>query len=154
MIRFMKQIEISHELRKLGIKNTKNKSAILRALKEVGRPISANGLHHRCTETTPMNLATVYRTLQQFEKGGLLRALPGGEGTLLYEYSGAEALEHPHFRCERCNELFCLDPLDFDDALFFSALAGKHEVRQVRLLLSGLCARCRAELDAAQGSVA
>lgn len=139
----MTQTENSRELKQIGIKNTKNKTTILRILKEEGRPIGANELHQRCAEAIPMNLATVYRTLQQFEKGGLLRALPGKEGAL-YEYSGAARAEHPHFRCERCDELFCLDPLDFDAALYFSVLAKRHRVRKVGLLLTGLCERCSA----------
>lgn len=138
----MIHVEESRELKQTGIKNTKNKVAILRMLKEIKRPVGANELHYACSQTTPMNLATVYRTLQQFEKGGLLRALPGKEG-VLYEYSGAERAEHPHFRCERCGELFCLEPLGFDAALFFSALAKHHRVDKVGLLLSGLCERCR-----------
>jgi Fur family ferric uptake transcriptional regulator len=148
----MEKPDEAAELKQAGIKNTKNKALILRALKSTRHPVSANELHRLCTDTDPVNVATVYRTLQQFGACGIARELPGKDSTLLYEYSGAGSGEHPHFRCERCDTLFCLEGFGTDAARLFAAMARPHRVKQASLTLTGLCERClRAESQPKKG---
>jgi Fur family transcriptional regulator, ferric uptake regulator len=132
----------TNELKLIGLKNTKNKATILQMLKSLQRPISAVKLHLYCTNETVMNITTVYRTLEQFKNGGLVRELSGQGGELLYEYSGTDALAHPHFRCDRCKNIICLDPLKYEATLLISAMARKHKVERIELTLSGLCEAC------------
>lgn len=90
-----------------------------------------------------MDIATVYRTLQQFKQKGVVREFLGNDGTVNYEYVVANVPAHPHFQCEKCQGLICLDALGFDDALYFSNMAGRHQIHSISITLSGVCEECQ-----------
>ncbi len=138
----MKNETIKEELKEKGIKNTKAKSVLLSILKSNERPMDVNSLHKESQKLTPINLVTVYRTLEQFHEKGLVQEFLGKESTKQYEYIEQNAQAHPHFSCEKCGELFCLKPLGFDDALYYSNMAERHKVHSINITLSGVCEKC------------
>ena len=128
-MRSMNNDTIKEELRKNGIKNTRAKSALLHILQKNQKPMDVNTLHQECEKITPVNLVTVYRTLQQFHEKKLVQEFVGKDNTSQYEYINQNTKAHPHFQCEKCNTVFCLGELDFDDALYFSNMADQRVYR-------------------------
>ena len=58
---------------------------------------------------------TIYRTLKTFEQKGIVHSINNGTGEVKYalcdEYCTAVAHtdQHPHFQCERCEKITCID---------------------------------------------
>lgn len=133
------------ELHFFGIKNTKNKAILLEFLKNSTMPLTASELHLKCSQESKMDVATVYRTLQQFKEKSILKEILGGDSVVRYEYVGQDSKPHPHFQCEQCRELICLDALGFEDALYFSNMAKQHKIHSINITLSGICEGCQSQ---------
>ena len=138
----MNSDEIKEELREKGIKNTRAKSVLLHILKNAEAPMDVNSLYRECQKETSVNLVTVYRTLQQFHEKELVEEFVGKDGVSQYEYLQKGSIAHPHFQCEKCNRIICLEELGFDDALYFSNMAKQHRVNSINITLNGVCEDC------------
>jgi len=138
----MNSDEIKEELREKGIKNTRAKGLLLHILKNAEAPMDVNSLHRACQKETSVNLVTVYRTLQQFHEKMLIYEFPGKDGASQYEYIPKGSIAHPHFQCEKCNRVICMEELGFDDALYFSNMAKQHKVNSINITLNGVCEHC------------
>jgi len=138
----MNSDEIKEELREKGIKNTRAKGLLLHILKNADAPMDVNSLHAESQKETSVNLVTVYRTLQQFHEKALVQEFIGKDGASQYEYIPKGSIAHPHFQCETCNRVICLDELGFDDALYFSTMAKQHRVNSINITLNGVCEAC------------
>jgi len=138
----MNSDEIKKELREKGIKNTRAKSVLLHILKNAEAPMDVNSLYRECQKETSVNLVTVYRTLQQFHEKELVEEFVGKDGVSQYEYLQKGSIAHPHFQCEKCNRIICLEELGFDDALYFSNMAKQHRVNSINITLNGVCEDC------------
>ena len=139
----MNSNEIKEELNQKGIKNTKAKSILLHILKNSHAPKDVSTLHEACSQTTSVNLATVYRSLRQFNEKNIVQEFLGSDGVAQYEYIHQGAKSHPHFECESCRQVFCLGELQFDDAIYFSNMAKKHKINAINLTLTGVCEHCQ-----------
>lgn len=85
---------------------------------------------------------TVYRTLSEMVDAGLLRKMVLG-GRAVYEHDYGYP-QHDHLHCQDCNKLieFSSDEL----VKLREAVAREHNFRVTghRLIISGICAQCRA----------
>ena len=96
-------------LRKVGLKSTLTRIAVLQQLWIEGRPVSHSELVQSLTGVGDQ--ATIYRNLVSFVEKGLARIASTAFGTVRYEpiYEGEEAHEvHPHFVCQDCGVVKCL----------------------------------------------
>lgn len=134
---------IKNELRSSGIKNTRAKSILLHILKNSNAPIDVSTLHMQCKQDTPVNLVTIYRSLQQFHDKDLVQEFHGQNGVVQYEYIHKGAKAHPHFQCEQCKKVICLGELSFNDALYFSNMAKQHTINSINITLNGTCKACQ-----------
>lgn len=134
--------KIKEELKEKGIKNTRAKSTLLQILKQNQKPLDVNTLHQECEKETSVNLVTVYRSLQQFHEKGLVQEFLSKDGVTQYEYINHNTKAHPHFQCEKCDTVFCLGELNFDDALYFSNMAKQHKINSINITLNGVCKNC------------
>ena len=134
---------IKEELNQKGIKNTKAKSILLHILKNSHAPKDVSTLYEACSQTTSVNLATVYRSLRQFNEKNIVQEFLGSDGVAQYEYIHQGAKSHPHFECEVCHQVSCLGELKFDDALYFSNMAKQHKVTSINMTLRGVCVQCQ-----------
>ena len=139
----MNSDEIKNELKQKGIKNTRAKSTLLDILKNNKAPMDVNTLHKECQKITSVNLVTVYRTLQQFHEKQLVQEFLDKDSVTQYEYINQNSRAHPHFQCEKCNTVFCLGELSFDNALYFANMANKHKVHTINITLNGICENCQ-----------
>ena len=71
-------------------------------------PIDAIKLHKRLKKSK-VNLVTIYRTLESFEKAGLLRPIDLRESSIYYELANHH---HHHIICRSCGEIERLNHCD------------------------------------------
>ena len=91
-------------------RQTRQKAAIEAALSEGGRPLSpAEILKAARVEVPSLNLATVYRTLRRLDESGEITAIEMPGESPRYRLSQAERHHHHHFRCNKCDGVFCLE---------------------------------------------
>ena len=104
----MMQTSTVEQLRDAGLKPTRQRVAIADILfKDGHKHISAEDLYSEIERSDmPVSLATVYNTLHQFTKAGLLREVSvDGAKT----YFDTNTHEHQHFFVEDTNEVFDVD---------------------------------------------
>lgn len=137
----MENNHIKKLLKEHAISITKNKVMILEHLLEQKHPICANELHKLLQKKCSVNLATIYRTLAGFKEKGLAKELQLDNNQSFFELNISKEL-HPHFKCEACCRIFCLDKLEFDDTIVLSNLAKNKVIKNIELTYSGICENC------------
>lgn len=104
----MAQITMKNRVRRLlkeaGLRPTRQRTALGRLLFGAGhRHVTAEMLHEEALEhSIPVSLATVYNTLHQFTKAGLLHELPVNGSKTFFD---TNMRHHHHFYCERDGKL-------------------------------------------------
>lgn len=93
-------------LRELRHRITEPRKAMLRILADYPRPISVEDLH-RAIGAGVADLVTVYRSIEAFEKAGIVRRHPLESGKNLYELAMQEH-HHHHVICRRCGHIDAL----------------------------------------------
>jgi Fur family transcriptional regulator, ferric uptake regulator len=143
-------------LRTKGLRYTRQRAAILKAIYGTHRHVSADQLYallHKGGQAAELDIsrATVYRTLALLAEGGFVQALDLGRDTgALYEHTlGHE--HHDHMICLECGRI-----IEFSDARLEQIQAeavARHGFRAQshRLNVFGSCDRC-ARKDAAAPS--
>ena len=121
------------------IRKTKHFQRILAEFSKSNTAISANSLVSLFAKT--MNKSTIYRILNKLEDDSILHSFVGLHGLKWYaKCSGCKGEEHydnhPHFQCEECNEVKCIE-----NAKNQSEFIGS-EFQVKNVLLTGLCNRC------------
>lgn len=141
----MESVDNRELLRSRSIRATRKKLAILGEIKESSRPLSASELYGRIAARVPLDLATIYRTLNLLRERSLVREITDATGTQYYEIAGIHNPAHPHFKCVCCSLISCLPSLQGGDAMFMSRFAGDCEIHDISITLTGICGNCRTE---------
>ena len=117
-------------------RDTTQRRAILHALGESGRPLSAREILEGSRRRAPnIGIATVYRTLRDLGVEVAKVELPGKAPR--YEMAGKA--HHHHFLCERCGKVYELDGcLDGIKGL----LPRGFRMRSHEVILHGRCSGC------------
>ena len=96
-------MDIAQILRSQGFKVTPQRIAIYDALRGHHDHPTAEMLYHTLRPEHPsMSLATVYKTMEIFEKIGLVKILEVGDERAHYDW---DTQAHSHIRCIRCNKV-------------------------------------------------
>ncbi len=134
-------VEEERILESAGVRVTANRLLVLRALLNAPAPVSLIELE---TELETLERSSISRTLTLFADHDLVHLLEDGRGITKYELChshdhSAQNDEHPHFYCEKCRRVFCLD----SEVIPPVAVPDGFEVRSVNYMLKGLCRDCR-----------
>jgi Fur family ferric uptake transcriptional regulator len=132
-------------LRSAGVRVTPQRRVILEAIVEhPGVHPSAEEILRESRRRLPeLSRGTVYNTLNELVRIGLLQTVPGA-GPLRYD-SNLER-EHQHFRCRGCGRLFDVRIAGQDELR--PELDDEFRVERTRIVLEGICPDCyRAEHD-------
>ncbi|WP_202872950.1 Fur family transcriptional regulator [Kribbella capetownensis] len=132
---------------RIGLRRTRQRSAVLAALQSCGDFVSAQDLHRVISEgDTTVGLTTVYRTLRDLENSGRIDMIREQDGSRLFRHR--RAVGHSHYLVCRC----CLRswPVDSDIVEVWADAAAEaagftsveHTVE-----LTGVCARCAAAVS-------
>jgi Fur family ferric uptake transcriptional regulator len=94
-----------------------------------------------------VDTVTVYRTLNTFVRKKVVHRVRGEDRSWLYALSTAgqkPAHQHPHFVCDDCGKVECLEqarvPSDFVRSLH---VGGGYSVVWPEVVLHGICPKCR-----------
>lgn len=131
-------------LKKHGLKNTRQRSAILEILGERQTPIAADELYLELQKLdVSVNLSTVYRTLDAMcEKGLVRQASVSADNRAVYELNRAE---HRHYLiCVSCNKIVPLATCPLKEYEIAIARETNYEITGHRLDIYGHCPACQA----------
>ncbi|HON72931.1 MAG TPA: Fur family transcriptional regulator [bacterium] len=132
-------------LRKIGEKITEQREAILQAIIDLARPVSADELYEYLLTTNKVGRTTIYRTLELFEKKNLVRKVLFKDGIIRYESNLLK--HHHHLVCLSCGKILPLDGC-FVAPVEGAILKGSDFlVTDHYLELYGYCAKCRRERE-------
>ena len=130
-------------LRKHALRDTQPRRLVLQALIDRQKPASHKEIYEWIQQqNAAINLVTVYRTLETFEKSGILHRHPSSGGMMLCSI-GEHKGHHGFLSCEKCGsvEEFCDETLQSQES-HIAANAGfmpKHSISET----VGVCAGCQ-----------
>lgn len=98
---------------------------------EIGVALSRNGIKH--------DRVTLYRTLDWLVGAGVAHRMIGNDRARRFGVAVSGPHEHPHFHCDRCGKVVCLEGAQPAVAV---SLPGGYRLDRTELLLHGVCASC------------
>lgn len=121
-------------------RNTPTQQAILDLFKECNRALSSEMIEDQLVGQ--MDRATIYRILNRFHQDGLLHRLAADDGKYYFALCNScqeksHHHNHFHFRCEKCEQLICLDQQ------VQPILPKGYEMTATNCIIIGLCASCK-----------
>jgi Fur family transcriptional regulator, stress-responsive regulator len=125
-------------LRELGLRVTPQRRVILSSFAEgANEHLTAEEVFDRAREHLPeVARATVYNTLSELTRMGLLRTLEG-RGAVRYELDVRD--EHHHFRCLACGRVYDVQLIGADDLM---PREPGFAVDRAQIVLEGTCVSC------------
>lgn len=130
------------KLRKVALKATPTRVAILRLLEESNKPIDVAMIHsHLEKSDIETNPATVFRIMNSFTQKGLTRQVHFNEGKARYELASSD--DHHHLICQKCGKIEDVSDCNID--MLEKEIAKKKQflVQNHALEYFGLCKRCQ-----------
>lgn len=87
--------------------------------------------------------STIFRTLQLFEKKGVLHEIISSDGIKSYALcAGCENEthndQHAHLKCKKCESVFCI-PLDVHTLV---ATTPDYQIDDIQVFVNGICKAC------------
>ena len=127
-------------LHKRGQRVTPQRLVINRALRELGRHVTAEEVLEAVEDRLPnVSPPTVCAALELFEDLGLVHRIGVRQGAVLYD---PRPDPHDHMVCDRCGRVDDLDAgVELDGALF-RAKRGGFTPKRAEVRVNGLCADC------------
>lgn len=130
---------LEQHFHKAGLRVTPQRYDVLEYL--VRRPIhaTADEIFDALNRRDPrVSRATVYNSLRELARTGLVREVPGEGKAARYD---ANLCPHHHFVCDRCGNVEDIDWFEIPPAARKSAL-GQRSVRDYEVVFHGICTGC------------
>jgi Fur family ferric uptake transcriptional regulator len=124
-------------LRERGLRLSTSRRLVLTALFDATAPVTAE----RLSSEVALDLASVYRNLETFERHGLVRHVHFGHGPGLYMLSGQDDREY--LFCERCGAVRALEPAQLEPVREKIRELSGYEARFAHFAIVGRCPDCR-----------
>ena len=129
------------QLENAGLRPTRQRLAVLKAVAKQRRPVTAQELHARMRGRGGPGLATVYRTLGRLAEAGILRRFPLAEGEIAYRL--CEPGHHHHLICERCGNVTEIVSCEVEDWAADVARGRGFSPTSHQAEIFGVCERCQ-----------
>jgi Fur family ferric uptake transcriptional regulator len=120
-------------------RSTRQRTAVLAALRRVPGPLSAQDLHARLDRT--VGLATVYRALQDLVDAGQVDVFRRENGEALFRL--CNPVHHHHLVCQRCGRVEEIDACEVEPWASRVAERRGFTVSGHQADVYGLCPRCQ-----------
>lgn len=134
---------IDARLRSNGLRRTPVRVEVLDLLISAGRPLSVPQM---LAKLKGVDTVTVYRTLNTFVRKKLVHRIRGEDRTWLYaagDTHDTPTHTHPHFVCDECGKVECLDDADIPGTFIDSLNVQRgYKVAYPEVVLHGLCPKC------------
>ena len=137
-------MEARYQLEKKGIKVTKQREAILSVLLDAITPLTITQIQEQVV--IPMDLSTLYRTLDTFyEKALIIKTVPLEPSQTVYEFN--RLVHRHHLICTNCGKILVIQgcPIhEYEEEVEKSTgfIIDRHQLE-----LYGLCESCQKELN-------
>ena len=88
---------------------------------------------------------TMYRTLKTFEERGIIHGINNGTGEVKYALCDEHCTtihhidQHPHFQCEQCKQISCIDSLVIPKM----ELPKGYIQKEMTMMIKGICPDCQ-----------
>ncbi|MCI5057579.1 MAG: transcriptional repressor [Flavobacteriales bacterium] len=88
---------------------------------------------------------TMYRTLKTFEEKGILHSIHNGTSEVKYALCDEHCTpmhhvdQHPHFHCEKCKQVTCIDSLVIPKM----ELPNDYIQKEITIMIKGICPDCQ-----------
>ena len=88
---------------------------------------------------------TMYRTLKTFEEKGIIHGIHNGTGEVKYALCDEHCTsihhidQHPHFQCEQCKQITCID----SQVIPKMELPKGYSFKEVNMMIKGICPDCQ-----------
>ena len=123
------------------IRKSKQKEAILRAVKSTTSHPAADWVYERVREEIPnISLGTVYRDLKLLKQEGEVSEV--GLTDTLSRFDG-NTQSHYHFKCEQCSHIFDVDEPVGEEINKRIAQKMGFKISHHQLVFYGLCQECQ-----------
>jgi len=130
-------------LQNAGLSKTPQRIAVLTSLLEATTPLSVRDISQTLAAKARIDRVTIYRILSLFKQHGIAPEIASSGGTNYFEMASYENPVHPHFNCQSCGELSCMEPLTFSQSRQLISSQEDYSVDHIEINISGLCAVCR-----------
>ena len=139
-------------VRRAGLKCTPARLAVLEQLTATHGP-SSHAEIHEALAGRGFDRATIYRNLSDLQEHRLVSRVDVGDQAARYELAAAHGHgpAHPHFRCDACGDVLCVDGVKVVLPKPAAKPAGGHRGGKnvprgigsvTEIVLRGLCTRC------------
>jgi Fur family ferric uptake transcriptional regulator len=136
------QREPASDLRRYGLRSTRQRAAVLRALREEPNDATAQEIHAWLTSRGErIGLATVYRTLELLSSHGIVDAMSHRRGELCFRLCGEG--HHHHLVCRECHRVIEIGDCELGGWLEGLAAEHRFKISGHTLEVTGVCERCR-----------
>ena len=128
-----------------GLRRTPVRSAVLEVLAKASRPIGVPDMLGKLPRGT--DVVTVYRTLNTFTRKKLVHRIQAEDRSWRYAL-GATTIKmdhrHPHFVCEKCQNVECLSGAEIPKTLPRAmGVKSAYSISYSEVVLHGVCPRCQ-----------
>ena len=127
---------ILNRLKERKMRVTKNRERVIGALLTAEKPLNAEEIRER----GDLDLVTVYRNVEAFEKAGVLQRIPLENGTQIFELTSPDEHYH-HLVCRECHQAERLDVCVGEEMRKVAKANGYSHIAHV-LEVYGLCSEC------------
>jgi Fur family transcriptional regulator, ferric uptake regulator len=140
-LQFESADSVLRTLRERGLRISTARRMIVNHLFEVDAPVSAQQIAVGL-DSTPLDLASVYRNLETLEEHGVVRHFHAGHGPGRYVLVGGG--EREYLACDRCGAIAEVDRSELDYVRDRVQDRFGYEVGFTHFPMVGLCPRCTA----------
>ncbi len=132
---------IDNILKNSSLKNTKQRSSIIKIIESSKNPLTAEEIFKIIImEDKQINLSTIYRTLNLLTNKNILLKILRGDGTAAYELN---KMSHNHYiTCSMCNRSVLIGCCPIKELSESVSEKTGFKVTGHSLQLTGLCAEC------------
>jgi Fur family ferric uptake transcriptional regulator len=126
-----------------GLRATPVRLAVLDILAAAPRALRAQEILEIIRGRRRVNKVTVYRILEDFTRRGMVRKVSLEGRVSHFELACEHHPPHPHFQCQVCREVQCLEPVALEK--MWSELLGPvgNRADHIEIRIDGLCHKCR-----------
>jgi len=131
-----------NELKEIDLKVTPARIAILDFLEKEHRPVDVSELlTHLSKKNIAVDQATVYRILDKFYKGDIVKRLDFQEGKFRYEITHQS--DHHHLICENCGKIEDVSDCNIKELEDEIQKKKKFVIKRHSLEFFGVCQSCQ-----------
>ncbi|HEY2584464.1 MAG TPA: Fur family transcriptional regulator [Tepidisphaeraceae bacterium] len=132
-------------LRAAGLRRTPVRVGVLNILAKAARPLDVPTILGKLPDQT--DAVTVYRTLNTFKRKKIVHRVLGEDRSGRYALGNVDerrSHQHPHFVCDDCGKVDCLNDVTIPTSLVRSlgSIAG-YTVSYPEVVLHGRCPKCK-----------